>query len=73
VAEIEGFVSALHAHGLRPAGLMLETAHGPVTECVGTAAELASPTPLPRYESACDPRLSPHQAGEVVARTAELL
>ncbi|MFC9686518.1 3-deoxy-7-phosphoheptulonate synthase [Streptomyces sp. NPDC056948] len=73
VAEIEGFVSALHAHGLRPAGLMLETAHSPVTECVDTAAELASATPLPRYESACDPRLSPHQAGEVVARTAELL
>ncbi|MEU0385063.1 3-deoxy-7-phosphoheptulonate synthase [Streptomyces chartreusis] len=73
MAEIEGFVSALHAHGLRPAGLMLETAHRPVTECVDTAAELASSTPLPRYESACDPRLSPRQARQVVARTAALL
>ncbi|MET9763293.1 3-deoxy-7-phosphoheptulonate synthase [Streptomyces sp. NPDC006372] len=73
MAEIEGFVSTLHAHGLRPAGLMLETAHGPVTECVDTAEELASATPLPRYESACDPRLSPRQAREVVTRTAALL
>ncbi|MFF7489675.1 3-deoxy-7-phosphoheptulonate synthase [Streptomyces luteogriseus] len=71
--EIEGFVTALHAHGLHPAGLMLETAHHPVTECVGSAAELASATPLPRYESACDPRLSPRQAREVLAFTAALL
>ncbi|MFJ6556465.1 3-deoxy-7-phosphoheptulonate synthase [Streptomyces luteogriseus] len=71
--EIEGFVTALHAHGLRPAGLMLETAHHPVTECVDSAAELASARPLPRYESACDPRLSPRQAREVVAFTAALL
>ncbi|MBR8640374.1 3-deoxy-7-phosphoheptulonate synthase [Streptomyces tuirus] len=73
MAEIEGFVSTLHTHRLRPAGLMLETAHAPVTECVDTSEELASTTPLPRYESACDPRLSPRQAREVVTRTAALL
>lgn len=71
-AEIEGFAAALRSRGLRPGGLMLETAHLPVTECVATSAELADTTPLPRYASACDPRLDPQQARDVVEFAADL-
>ncbi|KNB50376.1 3-deoxy-7-phosphoheptulonate synthase [Streptomyces caatingaensis] len=73
LAEIEAFVAALRGHGLPPAGLMLETAHRPVTECVATPGDLALSVPLPCYESAVDPRLNPEQAQEVVEFTAGLL
>ncbi|MFC9222455.1 3-deoxy-7-phosphoheptulonate synthase [Streptomyces hygroscopicus] len=72
-AEIEGFASALRHRGLPIGGLMLETAHTPVTECVATREELESPVPLPGYESACDPRLNPEQAKAVVAFMADQL
>ncbi|MBZ4322009.1 3-deoxy-7-phosphoheptulonate synthase [Streptomyces huiliensis] len=73
MAETEAFVLALHRRGLPPAGLMLETAHRPVTECVATPAEAAVAEPLPHYETACDPRLDPEQARLVTAFTADLL
>jgi 3-deoxy-7-phosphoheptulonate synthase len=39
---------------------------------VARAADLAVGTPLPRYESGCDPRLNPAQAEEVVRLAASL-
>jgi 3-deoxy-7-phosphoheptulonate synthase len=73
VGEIEQTVDVLRRHDVRLGGLHLEVAPDPVTECLDSAAELAADPPLPRYETACDPRLSPHQAERVVRRTAELL
>ncbi len=72
-AEIEAFTRALRLRGLHPGGLMLETAHVPVTECVATPDQVASIAALPHYESACDPRLNPQQAQSVVEFTADLL
>ncbi len=37
-----------------------------MTECVDTVAELSGALDLNRYESACDPRLTPEQAQRVV-------
>jgi 3-deoxy-7-phosphoheptulonate synthase len=71
--EVDGFVSVLNEHDLRPGGLHLEVAPDPVTECLDTPRELARDRMLPRYESACDPRLSPPQADRVVTHTAQLL
>ncbi|MFD5315504.1 3-deoxy-7-phosphoheptulonate synthase [Streptomyces sp. NPDC127098] len=72
LAEVEGFFAAMSAHGLPPGGLHLETAPDDVTECVTHEGQLHSPIPLPRYESACDPRLNPEQAEQVVRLAAEL-
>lgn len=63
IAEILGFVDALVAAGEHPAGLHLETTPDRVTECV---AEEGSSLALPRYATACDPRLNPRQARQVV-------
>ena len=71
--EVDGFVSVLDEHDLRPGGLHLETAPDPVTECLDTARDLSRDRMLPRYESACDPRLSPPQADRVITHTAQLL
>jgi 3-deoxy-7-phosphoheptulonate synthase len=66
VAEVRGFVAALAAAGQRPGGLHLEATPDRVTECVAGEADLAGGNPvLPRYTSACDPRLSPVQARQV--------
>ncbi|MEU1055479.1 3-deoxy-7-phosphoheptulonate synthase [Streptomyces sp. NPDC005876] len=72
LAEVETFFSVMRAHGLHAGGLHLESAPDDVTECVARAADLAVGTPLPRYESGCDPRLNPAQAEEVVRLAASL-
>ncbi|NRQ37767.1 3-deoxy-7-phosphoheptulonate synthase [Nonomuraea sp. NN258] len=65
IAEVRAFVAVLAAAGQHPAGLHLETTPELVTECV--EGEPAGGVPeLPRYATACDPRLSPRQAGQVV-------
>ncbi|CAM5595419.1 Phospho-2-dehydro-3-deoxyheptonate aldolase OS=Streptomyces glaucescens OX=1907 GN=aroH PE=3 SV=1 [Streptomyces glaucescens] len=72
LAEVETFFTVMRAHGLHAGGLHLESAPDDVTECVARPADLDDETPLPRYESACDPRLNPAQAEEVVRLAASL-
>ena len=68
VAEVRSFTEVLEDEGVHPGGLHLETAAGPVTECVGSSvpdeAALAR-----RYESLCDPRLNPEQALALIDST----
>ncbi|WP_016700924.1 3-deoxy-7-phosphoheptulonate synthase [Actinoalloteichus spitiensis] len=65
--EVGWFTRIVRDHGEHPGGLHLEVAAEEVTECVGGPvpgfAALAD-----RYETLCDPRLSPAQAAELVAR-----
>lgn len=72
LSEVETFFIVMRAHGLHAGGLHLESAPDDVTECVLRTEDLAVDTPLPRYESACDPRLNPAQAAEVVRLAASL-
>jgi 3-deoxy-7-phosphoheptulonate synthase len=68
MAEIESFVRTVRACGQWPGGIHLELTPDDVVECVPTG----EPVPL-RYRSACDPRLNPAQAVDVVRRFTELL
>ncbi|WP_370937620.1 3-deoxy-7-phosphoheptulonate synthase [Amycolatopsis sp. cg13] len=72
-AEIRHFCRILREHRVHPGGLHLEVSPDPVTECVDTPAELTGALALDRYESACDPRLNPVQAQEVVRHFTRLL
>jgi 3-deoxy-7-phosphoheptulonate synthase len=63
--EVQRFVSILRAHRAWPGGLHLEATPDDVTECVQGAADVSAAR-LPRYRTACDPRLDPAQAREVV-------
>ncbi|MFD4401537.1 3-deoxy-7-phosphoheptulonate synthase [Nocardia sp. NPDC058499] len=71
--EVEQFSNILRKHGCWPGGLHLEITPDAVTECVATHRELASGPDLSRYESACDPRLNPGQAEQLVRHVADLL
>ncbi|MFC4495755.1 3-deoxy-7-phosphoheptulonate synthase [Streptomyces ovatisporus] len=71
--EIRGFFAVLRTHGAHPGGLHLELTPDTVTECVNERVQLDEPDSLPRYESACDPRLNAEQAEELVTVAAELL
>ncbi|MGC9665112.1 3-deoxy-7-phosphoheptulonate synthase [Planosporangium sp. 12N6] len=66
VREVTGFVGVLRAAGVHPGGLHLETSPDDVTECVEARADLPAAAALPRYRTACDPRLNPGQARRVV-------
>ena len=67
IDEVRAFVEVLAAAGAHPAGLHLETTPDALTECVDDEEALAGGDPvLPRYESACDPRLNPGQARTVI-------
>ncbi len=68
LAEIESFVRTVRACGQWPGGIHLELTPDDVVECVPAG----DPVPL-RYRSACDPRLNPAQAVDVVRRFTELL
>ncbi|GGM13657.1 phospho-2-dehydro-3-deoxyheptonate aldolase [Streptomyces fumigatiscleroticus] len=70
--EVTDFFAVLRAHGVPPGGLHVEMTPDDVTECVDTPDGLATDA-LPRYRSACDPRLNPAQARALVAATAALL
>ncbi|MGH3757432.1 3-deoxy-7-phosphoheptulonate synthase [Actinophytocola sp.] len=69
LAETESFVRTVRAGGQWPGGVHLELTPDDVVECVPAATE---PVVL-RYRSACDPRLNPAQATDVVRRFTELL
>ncbi len=70
IDDVVGFVRALHAAGVHPAGIHLETTPDPVTECVETLSTALTPHHLPRYWTGCDPRLNPDQARRVTAAFA---
>jgi 3-deoxy-7-phosphoheptulonate synthase len=73
IREVEQSVQALHDRGAILGGLHLEITPDAVTECLQSPADLAGDALLPRYETACDPRLSPAQAELVVQETARLV
>ncbi len=65
VSETRSFIDILQAEGLYPGGLHVEMTGRPVTECWGGQAG-SRPEDVPKcYETACDPRLNPRQAGEL--------
>jgi 3-deoxy-7-phosphoheptulonate synthase len=66
VAEAVCFARILRELGAHPGGLHLESTPDEVTECVTTREEAADGPYLPRYRSACDPRLNPHQTRHVL-------
>jgi 3-deoxy-7-phosphoheptulonate synthase len=73
-AEIEGFCEVLREFGSLPAGLHLEVSSDDVTECLGGTSMPVTEVQLPhRYLTACDPRLNPAQAYEVVETAAGLM
>ncbi|MFI5916532.1 3-deoxy-7-phosphoheptulonate synthase [Dactylosporangium sp. NPDC051541] len=73
IAETRAFARILLAHGAHPGGLHLEATPDDVTECVPFRHDAAAGVALPRWRSACDPRLNPHQTLLVIhAFTAAL-
>lgn len=70
--EIAEFVRILRSHGEWPAGLHLELTPADVTECVASPQQVEHAA-LPRYRSACDPRLNSEQAHDVASAFAALL
>lgn len=71
--EVVAFVRVLRSLRRHPAGLHLEMTPEDVTECVSTPRPFSALPPLPRYRTACDPRLNAEQAAEVVERFASVL
>lgn len=69
--EVAEFHAAVTGGGVQPAGLHLETAAEPVSECAWTADEIGR-LPASGYTSLCDPRLNPDQATAVARYWAAL-
>jgi len=69
--EVTAFFQVLARHGLKAGGIHLEMTHDPVTECVSSPSELARW--LPEHRSACDPRLNPAQAFQLMELVANQL
>jgi 3-deoxy-7-phosphoheptulonate synthase len=72
-SEISSFTRILHRFGCWPGGLHLEVTPDDVTECVSVSSWLAPMVDLPRYRSACDPRLDAEQAKEIVGHFGSLI
>jgi 3-deoxy-7-phosphoheptulonate synthase len=66
VSEALEFVAVLRSAGAHPGGLHLEVSPDDVTECLWHRWEALGFPRLPRYRTACDPRLDPQQARYVV-------
>ena len=64
--ELRAFARILRRYRQRPGGLHLEITPDDVTECVPFEAQAAAGASLPRYRTACDPRLNPAQSVEIV-------
>ncbi len=74
LAEAEDWLAAHHATGSHPGGLHLEVTCDNVTECIGGPAGAANEDQVHQhFLSACDPRLNPEQAGELIAQTGRLI
>lgn len=71
--ELAAFVTIMRRHRQQPGGLHLEITPDDVTECVPLEAAAAVNASLPRYRTACDPRLNPAQCVEIVDWFARLL
>jgi 3-deoxy-7-phosphoheptulonate synthase len=71
--EVVAFVRVMQGLGQWPGGLHLEMTPDDVTECVSVERGVRGLPRPSRYRSACDPRLNPGQAEEVVSRFAALL
>ena len=71
--EVASFVRVLREHGVHPGGLHLEVTADEVTECFTGPSGNAAGARLPRFRSACDPRLDADQARQVVTGYAEAL
>jgi 3-deoxy-7-phosphoheptulonate synthase len=65
--EVEAFVEIVREHGEWPGGLHLEATPEDVVECVDGDPREAH---LPRYTTACDPRLNARQAARLVSHFA---
>src|SRR5262249_35683241 len=63
--EAMAFRHVLERMGVHPAGLHLEVAATPVTECLGEKVRSEDELPL-RYTTLCDPRLNPEQAAALI-------
>jgi 3-deoxy-7-phosphoheptulonate synthase len=66
LSEALDFVRVLRGAGAHPGGLHLEVTPDDVTECVYRSDDATGSPWLPRYRTACDPRLNPEQARVVV-------
>lgn len=71
--EVAAFVRVLRQQSQWPGGLHLEMTPDDVTECVSGTPWRSTAPGMPRYRSACDPRLNPGQAAEVIGRFIALL
>ncbi|GGL51443.1 3-deoxy-7-phosphoheptulonate synthase [Planomonospora parontospora] len=71
--EIVTFVRVMRVQRRHPAGMHLEMTPEDVTECIAAPRPFWRPPELPRYRTACDPRLNAAQAAEVVERFAALV
>jgi 3-deoxy-7-phosphoheptulonate synthase len=69
--ELASFVRILRERRQWPGGVHLELTPDDVTECVAGRSDARAR--LPRYRTACDPRLNPDQARHVVDRFITLL
>ena len=71
--EVARFLAIAAAEGVRALGLHLELTADDVTECLGGSQNVtAGQLPL-RYRSACDPRLNPRQAMDVVSAASAMI
>ena len=59
--------------GTWPGGVHVELTGDDVTECLGGADDISTPTSTTRYETMCDPRLNARQSLDLAFRVAELL
>jgi 3-deoxy-7-phosphoheptulonate synthase len=71
--EVLRFFEVSHAEGVYPGGLHLEMAGDPVTECIGASCAITEERLPERYLTACDPRLNPMQAFELIAHVGEIV
>lgn len=69
--EVQRFFAIVRGEGMWPGGLHLEMTPEPVTECLGGRGP-RSADDLTDWRSACDPRLSRHQALDFAADVARV-
>ncbi|WP_347813359.1 anthranilate synthase component I [Actinomadura sp. KC216] len=74
LAEVQQWLAAHRGAGSHPGGLHLEVTCDNVTECVGGRAGAVDEAQVHQhFLSACDPRLNPEQATELVLQTGRRL
>jgi 3-deoxy-7-phosphoheptulonate synthase len=73
VDEVLGFFEVHRALGTHPGGVHVELTGDDVTECLGGTQALGDHDLPGRYETACDPRLNPHQSLDLAFLIADLL